>query len=770
MTRLSESIVHIEDLPIDEFIRTLQNMNTMVAQEKLDGANLWVGIDDDGKLFTSREGKREDAERRYSEDDWPKVSAFNQFRAAHAALQSKEQEIKRIMRPGDTVEAEVLFGRQPNSVTYGAGGKSYIAFLRAVNDTPDSIADQLSSSLANQQADAKLKLVDTSDGKDLSLRETEVSFQFIAPQRMDAAKLKQESGIEPMLKKLQSFLKQDSTVPGYTNQMLAALSLNTVPKEEREAVKQARIELLAQLQTEYKLPIKNAVLSKTGTKSGLAADDITPDEDVGIEGIVLRDPSTGKQVKVVDKDIFTAINRFNQSMRGEVQSALNSTDPDAPLESRGGLLGALRIEIAAALGNRELAKPSNVRKLIEPIKGTSPEEAIKNFAKSMNISDFIGVKKKILALAANTAKKLNEKLEFFKENKENYKLKLKSGKEIGLSDETIKKTLLTFAEARRNLIELFDKLKVAKTPAALLAVLYGNSARAVHQTKGLTEEMLFEKRRARTSEISISEFERKDTFQLVNSYMATVMMAMIIYHTDDTIGMRDLRDRKNYLMRSHNDDMSPLNHWGYVIWRGNKPDLKKHVQTTATAEILHATKKIPTAWWKYLHMDFSFDKKVTVDWAEHKRTLIRLVALTGQRTDRLNTLLDLSVRFDKLDLKEQKHAIKMLQTFAYRFVPRSRLLSRIRFIANGLKDAKEPIVAEGLLRKIAALSEEGEGDAGGTEVNTTVNGATSGTAMGAISSLPAKIFGGARKTVMMKRNKDPQFTRGLLKFKDTRKP
>jgi hypothetical protein len=770
MTRLSESIVHIEDLPIDEFIRTLQNMNTMVAQEKLDGANLWVGIDEDGKLFTSREGKRGNAERRYSEEEWPKVSAFNQFRAAQAALQSKEQEIKRIMRPGDMVEAEVLFGRQPNSVTYGAGGKSYIAFLRAVNDTPDTIADQLSSSLANQQADAKLKLVDTSDGTDLSMRETDVSFQFIAAQRMDAAKLKNESGVDPLLKKLQTFLKQDSAVAGYTNQMLATLSLNTVPKEEREAIKQARIELLAQLQTEYKLPIKNALLSKAGTKSGLAADDITPDEDVGIEGIVLRDPSTGKQVKVVDKDIFTAINRFNQSMRGEVQSALNSTDPDAPLESRGGLLGALRIEIAAALGNRELAKPSNVRKLLEPLKGGSPEEAIKNFAKSLNIDDFVGVKKKILALAANTAKKLNEKLEFFKENKENYRLKLKNGKEIGLSDETIKKTLLSFAEARRNLVELFDKLKLAKTPASMLAVLYGNSARAVHQTEGLTEEMLLEKRRDRTGEISTSDFERKDTFQLVNSYMSTVMMAMIIYHADDTIGMRYLRDRKNYLMRSHNDDMSPLNHWGFVIWRTGKPDLKKHVMKSAISELTRVTKKIPTPWWKYLHMDFSYDKKVKVDWGDHKRTLNRLLELSGLRTERLNTLLDLSVRFDELELKEQKHAVKMLQAFAYRFVPRSRLLSRIRVIANGLKDAKEPIVTEGLLRKIAALSEEGEAAVDGTEVNTTVNGASSGTAAGAISSLPTKIFGGARKTVMMKRNKNPQFARELLKFKDTRKP
>ena len=141
---LSESISHIEDLPIDQFIDALRNMPGMTAQEKLDGANLWVGVDEDGQLFTSREGKRSGSDRRYKAEDWPLVSAYNQFRAAHAALELKADEIKRVLRPGDMVEAEVLFGRQPNSVTYGAGGKSYIAFLRGVNGSPDALAEQLS--------------------------------------------------------------------------------------------------------------------------------------------------------------------------------------------------------------------------------------------------------------------------------------------------------------------------------------------------------------------------------------------------------------------------------------------------------------------------------------------------------------------------------------------------------------------------------------------------------------------------------------------------
>ncbi|MBN4836381.1 hypothetical protein, partial [Enterobacter hormaechei] len=100
---LSESITHIEDLPVDRFIDVLRNLSTMTAQEKLDGAPLWVGVDDEGRLYTSREGKRSDADRKYSVDDWSLVSANNQFRAAHAALSQYADQIKQVLQSGDTV-------------------------------------------------------------------------------------------------------------------------------------------------------------------------------------------------------------------------------------------------------------------------------------------------------------------------------------------------------------------------------------------------------------------------------------------------------------------------------------------------------------------------------------------------------------------------------------------------------------------------------------------------------------------------------------------
>lgn len=769
---LSESITHVEDLPIDQFIDVLRNMPTMVAQEKLDGANLWLGIDEEGKFFTSREGKRKGADRRYKAEDWPLVSAFNQFRAAHAAMEQKVEDIKRVLRPGDTVEAEVLFGRQPNSVTYGAGGKSYIAFLRGVNDSPDTLAEQLGQTLANQEVEAKTTIVDTEDGENLNELEETFQFKFTTPQAVDSSHLKAESHIDQHLQKLEAWLGTASGFYGMSNKELLTVNLQQVDKEKRASVKQARQDLLAKVQTEFKLPIKQALLDKVVRKirSGLSDENLSKDEDIGIEGIILRDPKSGAQIKIVDKDIFTTINKFNQAARQSVQSALNTVDPDAPLESRGGIVGQLRIRIAELLGNRELAKSSNVRKALEPIKGGSPEEAIKNFADSMRgIDDFQMTKKKILAMVSETAKELKQKLEDFKEHQDEYRLKLKNGKEMGLSKDTVKRTLLTFAEARRNLETMFEKIKSTQGLPQLLAVLYGSQAKAVHAVEDLEESLILEKKTANKGDVDRSEYEHRDSFQLLNAYLATVFMSMVIYHENDTQGIRLLRDRSNMGLKRWSADMSPLNHWGYVIWKNAKPDVKKQLPKKVQQELYGATRHILSAWWRFLHMDFSYSKDVKVDWEDHRKTLQRLIDLTGLRSDRLNSLLDWMVRWPELTYDEKVKAMGRLYLFTMQFVPRSTLLVRIRVMQQNLllnaTGTNTQMVAEGNLLKSIALAED-EGESGGDFAGEPVNAITTATTAAAVAPQPNRV--GNRQVVKRKRN--PEVVKKLtMKFPDPRK-
>jgi hypothetical protein len=750
--RLTESIQHVEDLPVDEFIGVIKNITNLQAQEKLDGANLWMGIDDQGKFFTSREGKRHGSERRYGQTDWPKVSTNNQFRAAHAALEKVQDQIKQILKPGDMVEVEVLFGAQPNAISYGSG-KSLIAFLRGVLNTPDEKASQLATKLHNQLIEVQVEVVESSDGSELQSNTQNIKFQFTSPQKIDSAKLDTQA-VQSGLNKLEKFLLSASGVEGLTNSELATLSLNSVPKEKRFAAKQARDEVLAKIKTDFKEPIKAAILTVASKELRADLQD-TKSAEGGIEGIVLRDPETGKQFKVVDKDVFSAINKFNQSVRAEIQGPLNTVDPDASLDARGGLVGELRIDIADFLGNPEMAKPSFVRKILEPIKGNSPEDAIRNFAKTLpSANDVEGAKKKITALIKVAQQKLADKLQNFKDNRGEYKLTLKNGKEVSLSDDTVKKTLATFAEAKRNMNLLADKINDSKNMAQLLAVLYGQSAKAVHQAK-LEEELILE----RKGEIDVREYDDKSLFELLNTYFAMVFMTMVIYHTGDTLGMRKLRDRRNYMMRKHAADMSPLNHWGYPVWRHNKPELKERLDKKVILALKDITQHIRTPDWKNMHMQFSYDNELEVQWKHHKKLLRKMMDLSGVRSDRLNSLLDIAVGFNELSHENQVQGLKDLIAYVRRFAPRSSLFVRIRAIAKDLM--KEKIVTESLLKSIALAEDEG---GGGGEATASVNG---GVSAGAIASVPVKIGFGRRNTEMRRRN--PEVNDLMKKFKDPRK-
>ena len=143
------------------------------------------------------------------------------------------------------------------------------------------------------------------------------------------------------------------------------------------------------------------------------------------------------------------------------------------------------ILIADLLGNKELARGPAARKVLAPLKGKDAETTIRNLAKELGTDDYLGTKRKVLALVEAAQQKLAAALADFKKHKDTFRLKLKSGKSIGLSPEVIRRTLVTFAETKRNLDELHEKISKTKTLAQLLAILYGRQAKAVHETAGV---------------------------------------------------------------------------------------------------------------------------------------------------------------------------------------------------------------------------------------------------------------------------------------------
>lgn len=754
------SITHIEDLPLAAFIKAVRNIGTMHASEKLDGANLWMGLDDEGKLFTTREGKRTGSSRFFSEADYPRFAAYNGFRAAHAALAEKIEEIKRVMQPGQMVEMEILYGRQPNAVTYGADDKSYIAFLRGVEGTPDVIADQLTSTLGGQSVKVRVDTIETTDGEDLEVVSKDITWQFTGAQRVDPSKLK-DIDLEKYLNELEDFLREPAglaSAPELTNLELLQNSLGTIPAADRPMAKDRKAAVAAQVMTDFKLPIKKELLDNyiSQIKPALGDKDVSADEDVGIEGVVLRDPTTSDLIKIVDKDAFTTINAFNHAIRNQISGVVKTLDGSAPLEARGGIVGNMKIQIADLLGNKELARGATAKKAFAAVKGATPVDTVKAFAANLDIRDFLGTKRKMLALIQQAAADMRALLNDFKDNKDSFQLRLKNGKTIGISEEIMKRTLLVFAESRRNIVELFDKVKKAKTIAQLIATIYGHLAKAVHDKEtNVPDEQVSEAIILEKKFDTDKALYKKDAYTLMNIYFATVLMAVIIYKTNDAKGMRLLKDKTHYKMTRWDAQMSQLNFWGYPIWHAGSPAVKKLIGPKASSQIFKVARRAAASQPRYLHMDLSFGRDVPIEWVDHFKTMHLLQQFEGMNVDRINTLLRGVFMFENLNHDQQVKVISKLYYYVQQFVPSSQLFVRLKAIqdelllnANGEND--EMVKENNLLVNINALVES-------TEEDHAADSSQQGTAVDMVSRTKDAENSGvnrSRKTEKRKRNPD----------------
>lgn len=270
-------------------------------------------------------------------------------------------------------------------------------------------------------------------------------------------------------------------VLGMSNEEVSELSLNQIPKEKRPEAKTEREKVLAELLNKFKNPIKELLLGKfvRKIKPFLQDKNLHPSEDIGVEGVVVRDPETGEQTKIVDKDVFTAINTFNSSVRSSVAGLTRTTDQDATIEMRGGSFGQAKIRIADLLGAKELALSSGVKRFVSKFKGDSPEATASAIAKSLNINNLNSVRTKISAILKNSLDEVNGILDSFKKESGEYKLKLKTGKEIGITPEVMKRTLTAFAETKKDILEVNAKVRTANDATELVLALYGRTIESI---------------------------------------------------------------------------------------------------------------------------------------------------------------------------------------------------------------------------------------------------------------------------------------------------
>lgn len=769
--QLNENIKDLDDLDVQDFIKAVKNLANMQATEQLDGTHFWFGLDDSGELFTSKPNANQ---RFYAEKDYPYLATFNGLRAVHSALEQKVSDIKSVMSAGDIVEGIVIFGRQPNAVTYGLDGKNFIAFDEPKGLMTQVKFNQLQSNFQNQEVTARAIIVQSDDGLTLQRKSIAETFRFVPEQTIEDKSF-DASDLSVELEALEKYLREPSGIGEFTNFELLSSSVGAVDKEDRDEAKVLKKTIQKTILSKFKLPITRKlvklVISKHKPK--LATKDKSADEDVGVAGIIFKDPSTGESIRVSDNQHLNTVNQFNYAVRNQISGAVKTIDETAPIEARGGIVGIMRIRIAEFLGEPNLAITRLAKDFFEENKGSTAQETIRNVsAKLRGADDFHGTKNKIQAVISATIEELNHALQDFKKNKDSttdaYRLKLKTGKSIGLSQSVIEKTLLAFAEANRNLNEQLEAVKKAETFAQLVAAMYGKIAKSVNTEEGLAESLLEKKVFTDTSTLQ----DLKSAEDLVYSYIMTVLMSTLIYKADDKRGLRYVMDKAHYKMSKLSSEMSQLNFWGFALWNSGTSKTSKILKADVSKAAHKIAAKIPHLRVLNLHQQYSYNHAYKIEYAEHLSTLKLLLRYTGGNGyQRLEKVIEDTFDYDQLSFSKKVRLLQTLFLYGEQYIQTSPLLLRLKAIQNKLI-----LTGDGAADIVVSPDQTilGEDDGGATSA-ADIGGGTGGgmtsqnsqqvDSRPVVASNIASVETGIGKYQIVKRKRNPK-----LKFVKFKKP
>lgn len=470
-------IPHVEDLPIETFIRMLKKLPELHAVQKLDGANLLIGRDVEGKLFASREQKG--GERFYKPKDMPKRSAYDGFRAAFAAVLQVSDVLNDELKPGQTLSCEVMFGEQPNTVIYGKDGLSYLAFLEpTLGDDPTIDLDQelpmrLAKRLSKQKVTTMEKASDTTDGETIVRAPKQVTWAFTCSDVVDP-KVYQDIDMADAIGKLEKYLRQPNKEALGQGEHMTNYDVLTGknPKlaQERKAIGE-------EVREKFKVPIKTELLRLCKKlRPSLAG----ADGPVGAEGIIFKDLKSSEVFKVVDRDDFTTVNKFNYEIRNKIVGRIASSDPNLPLEQRGGIVGNARVRCALLLGIPGIEVPARAKQVLEPMAGPTQKHTLKNITTALGPLSFESAKRKMGAIIISALHDLEDELDAFKSKGAEQKITLSNGKEVGVTPEVRRRTLMTFADSRKELMDLLHQVRAAQDKTDLVKPFIGRALEDLH--------------------------------------------------------------------------------------------------------------------------------------------------------------------------------------------------------------------------------------------------------------------------------------------------
>lgn len=458
LIEVSRGISHIEDIPVGEIIEILTTLSDFQITEKVDGAQILFGIDKVG-FYTSRETKG--GERIYNEANYGITFASTYMRSVHTLLEQMLPVLKGAgLRPGDQVEAEVLYGQVPNVVPYSAD-TNYLIFLRTTEGTVN--IDHLKQKLDGQAVSVSLVSPFTDDGKSITLKEHTNNWKFA---RVPIIEKNYDSRlINRRIIEMNRYLSLTDTFTGQSLQVILETPLNKIPgwvspgtwKHVKEYIKDRRKDIHECLHDDHILPLKEVLLNNFVRNTSSAFGPIV--ENGGwIEGVVFRHNTTGKMVKLVDKDVFGTIREMAWQKRNMLVERAKST------QGASSFMGRLFLDMATSIGHPELGTMQAKNYLRKA--GTITEERLSTLAEG---TDFDSVRSYWSSLLEIRHTDLERELDKYEKEANDFP----AGTRRFLATAIEERTKQTFAQIFQQIDEMQEATLHAKSTNDLLNVLVG---------------------------------------------------------------------------------------------------------------------------------------------------------------------------------------------------------------------------------------------------------------------------------------------------------
>lgn len=512
------SIRHIDDLPSIDFVKVLERLPSSITSIKMDGANLWFGVDQQG-VFVTREGKNKSSGRVYSPGDFEDIAANDQFKAALSALQAVQTPLNEVLTENDIVEIEVIFGSQPNVVKYhNTDSEASIIFLRTVSSNSNrDLIYKLGQVLKDRTVSTPCEVHKSADGIKLEKEVIDVQFNFTSSKKYSTSSIIELSNLEPEITELKTVMAEDSEIAGVSN---ADLEVAKTTDDNKHQKINAKIKL-----HKLKVAVKNKIYNLLSQKI---------DDKSDKEGFVI-DFGNSEIYKIVDRNHFTKINDFFQKYRKTAISTILTTDSNADSMKRGGIVGEIKIRLSSYLGKPEFARS-------QVANGSLKKLGTDNFLKQFKINDLQTAKNKMLAIVNDGIKLLNVHNTRFMKNKGG-ELPL-SDTNISYTDAVINRTKTANAEAFRELIKIKDAITSAKNVEDLTSAVFGRFIdlnTKISEGKEMISFMLLEDEAAAEPQTSTASTETQDAGTSAKN----------VASTDARVGS----GRYKFVMRARNDSV-----------------------------------------------------------------------------------------------------------------------------------------------------------------------------------------------------------------------